>query len=77
MRFADFSNPKDTLVTAIWANLRIGAIVDKFNETGIINHPAMSAAQVQFIIQQAKFSRSTKAASDVSVLKDQISRKAS
>ena len=72
MRFADFSNAKDTLVTAVWANLRIGAIVDKFNETGILNHPAMSAAQVRFIIQQAKSSRSTKAASDVSVLKDQI-----
>ena len=72
MRFADFLNAKDTLVTAVWANLRIGAIVDKFNETGIINHPAMSAAQVRFIIQQAKSSKSTKAASDVNALKDQI-----
>ena len=72
MRFADFSNAKDTLVTAVWANLRIGAIVDKFNETGIINHPAMSAAQVRFIIQQAKSAKSTKAANDVNVLKEQV-----
>ena len=72
MRFADFSNAKDTLVTAVWTNLRIGAIVDKFNETGIINHPAMSAAQVRFIIQQAKSSRATKASSEVSSLKEHI-----
>ena len=72
MRFANFSNAKDTLVTAVWTNLRIGAIVDKFNETGIVNHPAMSAAQVRFIIQQAKSSKSSKGANDVSFLKEQI-----
>ena len=72
MRIADFSNAKDTLVTAVWTNLRIGAIIDKFNKTGIVNHPAMSAAQVRFIIQQAKSSKSTKAASDVGALKEQI-----
>lgn len=72
MKFADFSNARNTLVTAIWTNLRIGAIVDKFNETGIQNHPAMSAAQVRFIIQQAKATRSSKVNSEVDSLKEQV-----
>ena len=72
MKFADFSNARNTLVTAIWTNLRIGTIVDKFNETGIQNHPAMSAAQVRFIIQQAKATRSSKVSSEVDSLKDQV-----
>ena len=64
MKFADFSNAR--------TNLRIGVIVDKFNETGIQNHPAMSAAQVRFIIQQAKATQSSKVSSEVETLKDQI-----
>ena len=70
MRFAE--NTKDTLVMAVWTNLHIGVIVDKFNETNIINHPAMSTAQVCFIIQQAKSSKSTKATGDISALKEQV-----
>ena len=72
MKFVDFSNAQSMLVTAVWANLRLGAMVDKFNETGLQNHPAMSAAQVWFIIQQAKMSRSSKVNSDVDLLKDQV-----
>ena len=53
MKFADFSDVRSTLLTAVWANFRVGTISDAFNERGIQNHPAMSAAQVRFIIQQA------------------------
>ena len=72
VKFADFSNARNTLVTAIWTNLRIRAIVDKFNETGIQNHPAMSAAQVRFIIQQAKVTRTSKVSREVDSLRDQV-----
>ena len=43
-------------MTAVWTNLCIEAIVGKFNEMGIENHSAKSAAQVHFIIQQAESS---------------------
>ena len=46
--------------------------MDKFNETGIQNHPAMSAAQVRFIIQQAKATQTSKVSSEVDSLKDQL-----
>ena len=57
MKFADFSEARSMLLTAVWTNLHLGAIADEFNKIGIQNHPAMSAAQVRFIIQQAKGSR--------------------
>ena len=47
-------------------------IVDKFNKMRIPNHPAMSAAQVPFIIQQAKATQSSKVSSKVETLKEQM-----
>ena len=72
MKFADFSDARSTLLTAVWTNFRVGIILDAFNETGIQNHPAMSAAQVRFIIQQAKSSKKTGTAKDVDTLKAQV-----
>ena len=72
MRFVDFSVARSTLVTALWTNLRIGVITDAFNKTSIQNHPAMSAAQVCLIIQQAKSSKKTGSTGDVESLKAQV-----
>ena len=72
MKFADFLDARSTLLTAVWTNFRIGTISDAFNETGIQNHPAMSAAQVRFIIQQAKSSRKAGTGKEVDTLKAQV-----
>ena len=72
MKFVDFSVARSTLVTNLWTNFRIGVIADAFNETGIQNHPAMSAAQVRFIIQQAKSAKKSGSAGDINNLKAQV-----
>ena len=72
MKFADFSDARSTLLTAVWTNFRVGIISDAFNETGIQNHPAMSAAQVRFIIQQAKSSKKSGTVKEVDNLKAQV-----
>ena len=72
MKFADFSEARSTLLTALWTNLRLGAIADEFNEIGIQNHPAMSSAQVRFIIQQAKGAKKSNVTKEVNELKSQV-----
>ena len=72
MKFVDFSVARLMLVTALWTNLRIGVIANAFNETGIQNHPAMSAAQVRFIIQQAKSAKKRRSAGEIENLKAQV-----
>ena len=72
MKFVDFSVARLTLVTALWTNLRIGVIADAFNETGIQNHLATSAAQVRFIIQQAKWAKKSGSADKIKSLKAQV-----
>ena len=72
MKFADFSEARSTLLTAVWTNLRLGAIADDFNDIGIQNHPAMSSAQVRFIIQQAKGAKKSSMSKEVAELKSQV-----
>ena len=72
MKFADFSEARATLLTTVWTNLRLRAIVDEFLDTGIQNHPAMSSSQVRFIIQQVKSARKSSAAKEVESLKSQV-----
>ena len=72
MKFADFSEARATLLTTVWTNLRLGAIADAFLDTGIQNHPAMSSAQVRFIIQQAKGARKSNPAKEIEALKTQV-----
>ena len=72
MKFVDFSVTRSTLVTALWTNLRIGVIADAFNETRIQNHSARIAAQVRFIIQQAKATKKSGSAGDIESLKTQV-----
>ena len=72
MKFADFSEARATLLTTVWMNLRLGAIADDFLDTGIQNHPAMSSAQVRFIIQQAKGAQKANPTKEIDALKSQV-----
>ena len=72
MKFADFSEARATLLMIVWTNLRLGAIADDFLDTGIQNHPAMSSAQVRFIIQQAKGAQETNPSKEIEALKTQV-----
>ena len=72
MKFADFLEARATLLTAMWTHLRLGAIADEFLDTGIQNHPAMSSAQVRFIIHQATSSKGSNAMKAIKALKSQV-----
>ena len=72
MNFADFLEARATLLTTVWTNIRLGSIVDEFLDTGIQNQPAMSPAQVRFIIQQVKSAKKSSAAKEVESLKSQV-----
>ena len=68
----DFTDVRKLAVDVIWVNLRSMGVVDKFNQTGIKNHPSMNGAQIRFVIKQAGGANSHKLEAAVASHKEKI-----